>query len=135
MDRLRERLGIARQALDTFQEILRFERSAVVRDAAIQRFEYTFEAIWKAAQLLLKEREGVETASPKAAIRACFRTGMLNEEEARLGMNMAEDRNLTVHTYNEDLADAIYGKLPQYAALMQSWLAAMTRAAAPKPLE
>jgi len=29
------------------------------------RFAYTFEAAWKAAQLYLYEREGVEVGSPK----------------------------------------------------------------------
>jgi hypothetical protein len=31
---------------------------------------------------------------------------------------MADDRNLTVHTYNEDLADAIYARILGYAPLM-----------------
>jgi hypothetical protein len=42
-------------------------------------------------------------------------------------MEMAEDRNLTVHTYNEQLAEAIYGRLPGYAELMDHWLSAMER--------
>ena len=42
MDRLNERLSLARKALATFHEILSESKSAVVRDAAIQRFEYTF---------------------------------------------------------------------------------------------
>lgn len=50
MERYRERLTIARQALDTLDEVLAIaEPSQIVRDAAIQRFEYTLEAVWKAA--------------------------------------------------------------------------------------
>ena len=30
---------------------------------------------------------------------------------------MIEDRNLSVHTYNEKLADAIYGRLKDYLEL------------------
>ncbi len=129
MDRLSERLSIAAQALQTFREVLALEKSPVIRDAAIQRFEYTFEAAWKAAQLFQKQREGVEAGSPKSVVRACFQGGLLSEEEARAGMDMAEDRNLTVHTYNEQLADAIYARLPRYAKVMGSWLAAMERLA------
>jgi hypothetical protein len=39
---------------------------------------------------------------------------------------MAQDRNLTVHTYNEELADRIYSRLPGYAVLMDHWLEAMS---------
>lgn len=127
MDRLSQRLAISRQALGTLSEILAMTPSPVVRDAAIQRFEYTFEALWKAAQLFQKQREGVEAGSPKSVIRACFQGGILEESQARTAMEMAEDRNLTVHTYNEQLAEAIYARLPGYAELMDRWLSAMER--------
>jgi uncharacterized protein YutE (UPF0331/DUF86 family) len=52
---------------------------------------------------------------------------ILSEEEARLGIAMADDRNLTVHTYNEELAEQIYSRLANYAALMKAWLSAMER--------
>ncbi len=129
MDRLSERLAIAGQALLTFREVIALPKTPVTRDAAIQRFEYTFEAAWKAAQLFQKQREGVEAGSPKSVIRACFQSGLLSEEEARAGMEMAEDRNLTVHTYNERLAEAIYARLSRYAEVMDSWLGAMKRLA------
>jgi 3,4-dihydroxy-2-butanone 4-phosphate synthase len=50
---------------------------------------------------------------------------LLEEEQARAGMEMAEDRNLTVHTYNEQLAEAIYARLPGHARLMRAWLDAI----------
>ena len=112
MERLAERLATARLALGTLAESLAMEKSRIVRDACIQRFEYTFEAMWKAAQTFVKQHEGVEAASPKAVVRACFRGGVLEEEQSRAAMEMAEDRNLTVHTYNEQLAEAIYARLP-----------------------
>lgn len=46
MERLKERLAVARKALRTLQELLVIEHpTKVERDAAIQRFEYTFEAV------------------------------------------------------------------------------------------
>ena len=127
MERLTERMETARRALRSFEAVLREPKTDIVRDAAIQRFEYTYEASWKAAQFFLKHHEGNDVSSPKATIRACFRMNILSEEEARLGIAMADDRNLTVHTYNEDLAEEIYGRLASYAALMKAWLAAMGR--------
>ena len=119
---------MARQALATLQEALRQPKSAIVRDATIQRFEYTFEALWKAAQLHLRIAESLELGSPKSVVRAARQVGLLDDAQARLALQMAEDRNLTVHTYNEALAEAIYGRIAAYPALMDSWLRAMESA-------
>ena len=70
MDRLRQRLSVAGQAAATLRELaVRTAPSKIERDAAIQRFEYSFEATWKAAQRFLAVVEGVEAGSPKSAIR------------------------------------------------------------------
>jgi hypothetical protein len=42
----------------------------------------------------------------------------LSEEQGRVVLSMARDRNLTVHTYNPELADQIYSHLAGHAALM-----------------
>lgn len=97
------------------------------RDAAIQRFEYTFEAFWKALQAYLREVEGLEGASPKGVIRLAREAGLLGEEEARLALGMVDDRNLTVHTYSESLAWAIFRRLPDYARLMEQVLGRLQR--------
>ena len=126
MERLRERLAIARRALKTLEELsLEKTVSDVVRDAAIQRFEYTFEAIWKAAQLYLREVEGMQLGSPKSVIRTSLQTGLLSEDQARLALSMADDRNLTGHTYNETLAKGIFSRLSRYVQLIDNWLAGM----------
>ena len=51
---------------------------------------------------------------------------LVDEEEGRMAMDMLRDRNLTVHTYNEELADQIYSRLPSYAVLMERWVEAMS---------
>jgi len=38
---------------------------------------------------------------------------------------MVDDRNLTAHTYNEALAQAIVSCVPKYVHLMEQWLEAM----------
>lgn len=129
MDRLRERLEIAQKALVTLRELLvEPEPSKVVRDAAIQRFEYTVEAVWKAAQRYLRDAEGVEAGSPKRVVRAFREVGILTDHEATLALEMVDDRNLTVHTYNEVLADRIWKSLPAYARLLGIWLTRMHEA-------
>jgi nucleotidyltransferase substrate binding protein (TIGR01987 family) len=126
MGRLKERIEVAVNALATLTGLPLGESvDDVVRDAANQRFEYTFEAVWKAAQLYLREKEGLEQGSPKGVVRACLQVGLLNEDESRLAMVMVDDRNLTVHTYNEELAQRIFSNLKDYAEFMAVWLTAM----------
>lgn len=127
MDRLKQRLAVARPAWASLQALAGEPFSTVVRDASIQRFEYTFEAVWKAAQLVLRERYGVELASPKPVIRASMENGLLTEEQARTALAMTDHRNLTSHTYNEAVADAIFGALETYRELMRAWLDQLER--------
>ncbi|MCZ6574514.1 MAG: nucleotidyltransferase substrate binding protein, partial [Planctomycetota bacterium] len=45
-------------------------------------------------------------------MRAARDAGMLDDGETERALAMVDDRNLTVHTYNEELAQAIYARLP-----------------------
>jgi nucleotidyltransferase substrate binding protein (TIGR01987 family) len=126
LERLAERLKLAERALATLQELAALDDpSDVERDAAIQRFEYTFEAAWKAAQRYLNAVEGIDVASPKACMRASRDVGLLDDAMTERGLRMADDRNLTVRTYNDALAEAIYARLPDHAETLRSWLGAM----------
>jgi hypothetical protein len=74
VDRVTERLAVAVRALERLEDAAGPPAADPLRrDAAIQRFEFTFEATWKAAQQYLREAEGLDTGSPKAAVRACGR--------------------------------------------------------------
>ncbi len=119
---VKTRLNVARKSLETLEELALVPGNPIVRDAAIQRFEYTFEAIWKAAQTVLRERLGIERASLKPVIRACYENGLLEEEETRLALAMVDHRNLTAHTYNVPLAEEIFAALPAYRNLLRAWL-------------
>ena len=99
----------------------------IERDAAIQRFEYTCEASWKALQLGLRQEEGIEATSPKRIARASRQVGLLDDAQTQLALTMVDDRNQTVHTYNEAVAEAIYSRLATYAPLLRAWLAAGDR--------
>jgi nucleotidyltransferase substrate binding protein (TIGR01987 family) len=114
------------------QEVARLESpSRIERDAAIQRFAYTCEAVWKAAQRYLQEVEGVSVGSPKGSIRASRDVDLLTDEQTVIGLEMIDDRNLTVHAYNETVAEEIYHGLATYVDLLDMWLTAMTERAKP----
>jgi nucleotidyltransferase substrate binding protein (TIGR01987 family) len=131
VEELTRRLARAHRALLTLREVLAEPKTAITRDAAIQRFEYSFETSWKAVQLHLRESEGLDPGSPASVIRSAHAVGLLDEATARLGLEMVRDRNLTVHTYNEPLADEIYGRLRGYLGMMESWLSTVERKTGP----
>ena len=126
MERLKQKVDSAKRALKTLQELVGSQSLTIVeRDAAIQRFEYTFEAVWKAGKAFLREIEGIEIGSPKGVIRGFLQVGLFTEEQTALALAMVDDRNLTSHTYNEGLAEQICDQLDNYAELMADWLSDM----------
>ena len=128
MERLRKRVDTAKRALKTLQELLEVENPTIVeRDAVIQRFEYTFEALWKTGKLFLREIEGLEIGSPKGVIRGFLQIGMFTEDQTALALTMVDDLNLTSHTYNEGLAEQIYDQVGDYADVMANWLKAIEK--------
>jgi len=74
----------------------------IVRDAAIQRFEFTFELVWKTLQLYL-EHEGLESSGPRAVLKRAFVIRLISDQdEADVWLQMLDDRNLTSHAYASD---------------------------------
>ncbi len=117
------RLEAAATALATLREALAVEApSRLERDGTIQRFKYTFEVMWKACRAWLKAVEDLSCASPRSCFRTLGEVGVLDPEETAAALAMIEDRNLTVHTYDEHVAEAILARLPAHAALMETLL-------------
>ena len=95
-------------AYASLDEAVKINYSEIVRDAVIQRFEYTFELFWKLLKYYLKEYEGIEANSPKSVIREIFSNKLINEKESVILFEFVETRNLTVHTYNQNKAKEAY---------------------------
>jgi uncharacterized coiled-coil protein SlyX len=128
---LETRLAEAEAALATLDEaVAREPRSLMERDSAILRLIYTFEALWKACQELLAEREDIEAASANTTIRAARRLGWLSDEDAEAAMKISRDRNLAVQMYRGRIGAEIDERLGAHAALLQRWLSALLRLAA-----
>lgn len=131
MEKLTERFQSCEAALTTLAEAISLPFSVIVRDAAIQRFEYSFEATWKLLKRYLDQQEGVVCNSPKSCFREALRAELLSAEETEVCLTMVDDRNLTAHTYHESLAATIYARLPGYLNAMR---ALITRLAERLPL-
>lgn len=106
-----------KNALKRLDEALKEEKTALNRDAAIQRFEFTIELAWKCIQKFLGEQK-IICRSPKECLKESFKFGLIGDDPKWL--EAFDDRNLTAHTYNEKIAETIYGRLPDYLEIFNN---------------
>ena len=106
------------KALQRFHESLQYDKDQpLVVDASIQRFEFCIELSWKTLKACLAQ-EGMSASTPRECMQQAFAAHWFDDETAWL--SMLKDRNLTVHTYKEDLALEIYRRLPGHYQAMQA---------------
>ncbi len=72
-----------------------------ILDATIQRFEIAYELLWKCLRLKLLQH-GIEANSPRKVFQEAYQLKWIEEE--KIWLDMIQDRNLTTHTYLEELA-------------------------------
>jgi len=118
LERLRQKIDSLKKAYTSFEEIINLPYSIIVRDASIQRFEYTFEIFYKSVKEYLRLKKGIIVNTPKSIFREAFVSGLLNEEETEWLLEMTDDRNMTSHTYNEETSEKIYNKLKEYCKII-----------------
>jgi nucleotidyltransferase substrate binding protein (TIGR01987 family) len=109
------------KALKKLSEALKQPETELNRDATIQRFEFTFEMSWKVMQSIAKTNKP-KLYGVKAIIREAAALELINNPEAWL--NFLEDRNLTVHTYKEELARQIYANVKKFPQFVEQLLSA-----------
>lgn len=110
-DRFSERQADVRESAARLAEAVAPPETELVRDATIQRFEFTFEAIWKALKLYL-ERQGHECGGPRPTLKKAFAENIIRtSQEADRWFQALADRNLTSHAYDEALARQIYRRI------------------------
>ncbi|MBY0554752.1 nucleotidyltransferase substrate binding protein [bacterium] len=87
------------------------------RDGTIQRFEYSYEIIWKLAQRILKDNE-VTAETPKAVFRELGRLGWIDNVEN--WFEFQKSRNETSHEYGKALALKSYQLAKTFLPLANS---------------
>lgn len=112
------------QRLGSFQKVLRLLEKAVqlvsterisgdeltlMQDGLIQRYEFSVELAWK----LMKDYaqyEGItdRLGGPRDTIRHALQIGLISDDH---WMSMIEDRNLTPHTYDQEMAQQAVMKI------------------------
>jgi len=78
------------------------------KDGIIQRFEFTFELLWKALKIYL-EHQGILVKTPRDSFVEAFRIGLFDDE--KIFLDMLEDRNSTSHIYDKETSEKIFNRI------------------------
>ncbi len=106
-------------------DALEESESPIVRDACLQRFEFSYELLWKTLKVFLEEIHGVRAVSPRQVFKEAFALSIIDEELTFV--EMIESRNTLSHTYNEEQATKIYEKCADYLKAMKNVLAQLNK--------
>ncbi|MDX1918238.1 MAG: HI0074 family nucleotidyltransferase substrate-binding subunit [Candidatus Caenarcaniphilales bacterium] len=111
--RYKESLKELVKALARLEELLNvpMDSKFSIRDAVIQRFEFCIELYWKTFRHLIA-LQGEQVTFPREALKRAYQAGWIDDEGAWL--SMLKDRNLTSHTYNQELAQVIYERIQKH---------------------
>lgn len=118
LENLKEDLFRANQKLKEASEL---ELTEINRDAAIQRFEFTFELAWKTIQEYIRD-QGLDCKSPKSCLRTAAEIDLV--ENIEIWFEYLKARNLISHTYNEKLSNEVYNSAVKFSAEVDSLLKA-----------
>lgn len=80
----------------------------LIREGVILRFEYTHELAWKVIKDYAEYQGYTDVRGSRDAFRKGLQMGIIDSPE---WMDSIEDRNLTSHNYDEDIAEEIYEEI------------------------
>ncbi len=104
-DRLQQRINDFENALARLKDAIAQPHNEFMRDAVIQRFEFTYELAWKLLKLRLFD-DGIMAATPREALQQSLSAGWIADGNA--WSEMQRNRNLTSHTYDEAVAIEVH---------------------------
>lgn len=109
-----EELSKATDSLMTSRDLLKkalineptnIELHKLLRDGAIQRFEFCIELSWKVSMKVL----GLSVHAPNPAIRDMAQNKLIDHPQ--IWFDFLTARNKTSHTYNEEIAKVVYAEI------------------------
>jgi nucleotidyltransferase substrate binding protein (TIGR01987 family) len=121
--RWEQRFDNFQKALESLEEALQQETfTDLEKSGVIQRFEFTYELAWQTLQDLMAYR-GYQVKGPKPVIQQALADGII--KDWRGWHDMHEDRQATVHTYNQYQSETIFEAIkdtyqPLFQALRQT---------------
>lgn len=91
------------KAVDKLTSAIAQPKDEFIRDSVIQRFEFCVELSWKVS----KKAMGTATTAPKDVVREMAQNKLV--EDVKIWLEAIDMRNLSSYTYNEELAEKVYG--------------------------
>lgn len=86
----------------------------VIVAGVIKHYELAYETGWKFLKVYLQTKVGVEIASPKNVFRACYQYQILPKHITDTLLQLVDERNLTVHIYDDQMAQRICDAIIEY---------------------
>ena len=108
------------KAINRLKEVLEHPQLNTIdymRDAAIQRFEFTIELFWKILKKVLSHEKIVST-TPRDTLAKSYQYKLIDDEAIWLAM--LDDRNNTSHAYKEEAAKIIFSNIKKYLPVFES---------------
>lgn len=113
-ERFEQHRGQFQRALARLHEALAENETPIVRDALIQRFEFTFEMAWLSLFDYLRLQGAQVPKQAWSVLPLAFQSQLVSD--AQLWDEMRTYRNLTSHTYDEAKAIEVAAFVRQKAA-------------------
>lgn len=104
------------KALESLEKALKAPKNDLARDATILRFEFCVELSWKCA----KKHMGTASTAPKQIVREMAQNDMITDVE--IWIESINQKNLSSHTYNEELAEKVYEFAKSFAPYIKQLL-------------
>ena len=110
------------KALNSLNEVIRVysydETNLITRDSMIQRFEYTYSIALKMIKRFFSQGafvlENIESMTFNEMIRQANKMGLLDSNLEKWDI-FRQKRNLTSHTYDEEIAVKVVSIIPDFA--------------------
>lgn len=120
---IQKALKALKTAINDYETLQHKEYLVHLRNSKIQSFEFCTDTLWKFLRLYFKKVSGVDLEpGPKHVFRYCFKAGITTEDETKHLIKMVDDRNLSSHTYHEELAEELNERVESHYNLMKKIL-------------
>lgn len=101
------------KACQTLRDAVELTRSRALsnleQQGLIQSFEFTHELAWNLLKDYLQHQGYAQIVGSRDATRLAFQNGLIQDGEAWMAMISA--RNMTSHTYNQEIASQVVQKI------------------------
>ncbi len=120
-EKLTAEISQLQNALGRLKEALSAEPTQLNKDATIQRFEFTFELVWKTLKTYIEESgRDAMPASPKDVFRVAADLQIISDPAPYF--EYLKKRNLSTHTYSEAQADEVYQAIKDFPQAVETIL-------------